>query len=278
MAEGPLIRLAVFGNPVARSLSPRIHARFAQSCGLEIDYHAIEATSETFPAQLAELAAAGGRGCNVTAPLKYDAWRLAHRSSDTAMRAQAANTLVFNSGDDWFADSTDGPGLVADLASIPGCRLRGARICLLGAGGAAASVLGALLRAGPGETVIANRTQERAEDLARRHSDLGNLSVCAPDDLDAAQPFDLLINATSLGHDGSAPHLSASWLKSGGLCYDMNYGDAATPLRDNCRALDIAYSDGLGMLVGQAALSFKLWTNLSPDTSEVLLALRDATG
>ncbi len=269
-----LIKLAVFGQPVAHSLSPRIHGLFADQCGLEVNYRAIEATPESFPGLVAELAGSGGRGCNIPVPLKRDAWKLAGRCSENAERAQAANTLVFRGVNDWYADSTDGMGLVNDLQSIPGCSLSGARLCLLGAGGAAASVLGALLRSAPASVLIANRTKDRALVLARAHSDLGKIDICRPAELGSMAPFDLIINATSLGHGGAALELSSAWLKPDGFCYDMNYGMAAEPLRHLCLQNSIRYSDGLGMLVSQAALSFKLWTDQAPDPAEVLARLR----
>ncbi len=274
MAQGPLIRLAVFGNPVSRSLSPRIHGLFAAQCGLRVDYRAIEATVATFPEQVSRLAREGGRGCNVTVPLKHEAWKLAASRSESARRAGAANTLVFRDETDWFADSTDGMGLVGDLRTLPGVSLRGARICLLGAGGAAASVLGALLQTGPELVYIANRTRDRALRLAESHADLGPMDCGSPDEVDSLPPFDLLINATSLGHEGQAARISAGWLGNGGFCYDMNYGEAAQPLKALCEKDRIPYSDGLGMLVGQAALSFKLWTGREPDPSAALQTLR----
>jgi len=271
-----MIKLAVFGKPVVHSLSPRIHGLFADQCGLEVDYQAIEATPESFPGLVTGLAGSGGRGCNITVPLKHDAWKLAGRCSESASRAQAANTLVFDGANDWYADSTDGMGLVNDLRSISACRLSGARLCLIGAGGAAASVLGALLRSGPDSVLIANRTKERAMKLSQAHSDLGKIDICTPAELDSQAPFDLVINATStsLGHGGKAPELSPSWFKPDGLCYDMNYGKAAEPLRQLCLESNIRYSDGLGMLVAQAALSFELWTDQAPDPAEVLASLR----
>ena len=268
------MRLAVFGKPVIHSLSPRIHGLFADQCGLKIEYRAIEATPETFPGLVAGLAQSGGRGCNITAPLKHEAWKLAGRCSESASRARAANTLVFDGPGNFYADSTDGMGLVNDLNSLPGCRLSGARICLLGAGGAAASVLGALLGVRPAIVYIANRTRSRAVELARSHSGLGKLDFGTPADLDTVAPFDLIINATSLGHGGDAPALSPAWFTSRGFCYDMNYADAARPLQALCRKEGIPYSDGLGMLVGQAALSFSLWTGQTPDTASVLEELR----
>ena len=211
----PVIRLAVFGLPVAHSLSPRIHAEFSRQLGLRIDYRAIEASPRSFPERVRELAAAGGRGCNVTVPLKHAAWTLATRRSDRAARAQAANTLLFEG--DIFADNTDGQGLVNDLLTQPGTCLEGARICLLGAGGAAAGILAALLREQPERIVIANRTPDRAHELARRHADLGYLETCAFMDVGAQGPFDLVINATSQGHQGTAPRLPAGCLAPGGL-------------------------------------------------------------
>jgi shikimate dehydrogenase len=270
----PVIRLAVFGKPVARSLSPRIHRLFARQLRLRVDYRAIEATPESFPEQVRGLAASGGRGCNVTVPLKHVAWSLAARCSDNASRAQAANTLVFNGDESVFADNTDGPGLVNDLLTLPGGRLRGARVCVLGAGGAAAGILGALLSAQPACVIIANRTVERARELARRHADLGRVETCGPAEIGRHGPFDLLINATSEGHRGGAPALSHEWFSPGGLCYDLNYGPAAAPLQRICSDLRLRYADGLGMLVGQAALSFALWTGQRPDAAAVLEELR----
>ena len=275
MAEGPqLIRLAVFGRPIAHTLSPGIHRAFAADCGLAVDYRAIEARDDDFAARVRELAASGGRGCNVTLPFKHKAWGLAARSSDGATRARAANTLVFETAQDWYADNTDGPGLVGDLERLRPGLLGGARVCLLGAGGAAAGVLAALLNGNTDLIVIANRTLPRAAELARRHDDLGRLEVCAPERAGDHGPYDLVVNATSSGHHGGSPSLDSCWLRPGGLCYDLNYGPAAQPLRDHCARLGIAFADGLGMLVAQAALSFELWTGCRPAVAPVLQALR----
>ncbi len=275
MAERPgLIRLAVFGQPVAQSLSPAIHRQFAQQFGLAIDYRAIESGAEEFTHKLKELILAGGRGCNVTVPLKHQAWQFAQRSSRVAQQAQAANTLVFDGPEGCFADNTDGRGLIRDLSRNLSTPLANSRIAIIGAGGAAAGILGDLLQQTPAEIVIANRSLERARALVLRFAAFGRLSCCALDQLEAQASFDLLINATSLGHSGLCPDLSAALLAPGGLCYDLNYGQAADPLRTWCNSAGIRYQDGLGMLVEQAAVSFTLWTAKHPDSGPVLQRLR----
>ena len=275
MAERPgLIRLAVFGKPVAHSLSPAIHRQFAQQCGLAIDYRAIEAGPAELVHKLNELIGAGGRGCNITVPLKHQAWQFANRSGPSAERAQAANTLVFEGPDDCFADNTDGRGLLRDLGRHLAAPLPDQRILIVGAGGAAAGIAGDLLEQDPAEVVIANRNYERADTLARRFAAMGRLSACALDRLETKGPFDIVINATSLGHSGLAPDLPVALFKPGGLCYDLNYGPAANPLRKWCEQLGIRYQDGLGMLVEQAAVSFVLWTGKRPDSEAVLQSLR----
>jgi shikimate dehydrogenase len=273
-----LIHLAIFGSPVEHSLSPWIHSRFARQAGIRIDYAAVEADSDSFPSLVRDFVRRGGRGCNITVPLKQVAWQLARSCSDNARRARAVNTLTFEESGEWVGDNTDGQGLVDDLLALSDCRLEGARLCLLGAGGAAAGVLASLLQCGPAEVVIVNRSRERAEELAERHRDLGTVSVREPVEGSDSGPYDLLINATSLGHSGGAPEVSGAWFKPRGVCYDMNYGLAARPLRQLCDERGIRYRDGLGMLVGQAALSFRIWTGYRPESAPVLGELRDHLG
>lgn len=275
MAErAGLIRLAVFGMPVAHSLSPAIHQQFARQCGLEIDYQAVETCPRDFIRQVHELADAGGRGCNITVPLKHAAWELARRASPSASRAQAANTLLFESADNYFADNTDGRGLIADLLLRMGVTLAGSRILVMGAGGGAAGILGDLLDQAPAELVLANRTADRALALASRFAAQGTVTICTLDQLDQLGFCDLVINATSLGHAGLSPAIPAALFAPGSLCYDLNYGQVAEPLRKQCEARGIEYRDGLGMLVEQAAIAFELWTGCKPDTNAVLQRLR----
>jgi shikimate dehydrogenase len=279
MVEGKdLIRLAVFGMPVKHSRSPAIHRQFARQCGIGIDYAAIETAPGDLGRNAAALADAGGAGCNVTLPLKHEAWELAQERSPAAERAQAANTLVFRSRHEWLADNTDGRGLVRDLTRCLADRqtqaVAGSRILIAGAGGAVAGILGDLLDQQPAEIVISNRNPGRAADLALRFRQAGTVSACAADALLEQGDFDLVINATPLGHTGGVPDLPTSLFSSGGLCYDLNYGEAANPLRRHCAARGIDYQDGLGMLVEQAAIAFTLWTGRTPETEPVLQRLR----
>lgn len=273
MDPGPaVIRLAVFGNPVRESLSPRIHRAFGEQVGLEVDYRAIEATEEDFPHRVRALADSGALGCNITLPFKQLAFALAQTHSETARRAAAANTLLFR--DRWHADNTDGRGLIWDLENHGLKSLKGLHAGLLGAGGAAAGVLAALLMAGPRRVTVANRTLAKAQQLIESHCDLGELDARAPAELGAEDPVDLLINATSLGHTGAIPAIPVDGLAEGAFVYDLNYGPAARSLADWCRSQRLRYGDGLGMLVGQAAESFRLWTGRRPEPLSVLNQLR----
>lgn len=267
MTQEGVIRLAVFGRPVRHSLSPRIHRAFADQAGIEARYDAIDTGPGELAGALEAFAAEGGTGCNVTLPLKGEAMNLAARCSERVARAGAANTLTLEGGG-WAAENTDGIGLVADLRRL-GLDPEGRRLALLGAGGAAAGVLGELLRAGPRAVCIFNRTADRARELARRHANLGPVTgqgFDAPE----GEGFDLVLNATSLGHDGGRPPLDASLFTTNGSLYDLNYGAAAAPLEAWARIAGMPFHDGLGMLVGQAAESFRCWTGFSAAVQPVL--------
>lgn len=269
-----MIRLAVFGQPIAHSLSPDIQRSFAGQFELAIDYQAIEASPEEFPAKLRVLQQAGGLGCNVTVPLKQLAFAAAHELSPAAQQAHSVNTLVFRSENDWYGTTTDGDGLLKDLDRLLPKKLAGKRILLIGAGGAAAGVVGALLQQSPARLLIVNRDAGKAADLALRFAEVGPVAACALQDSQTQGSFDLIINATSLGHQGKAPPLHPGWLVADSFCYDLNYGRAAQPWQAACASQGISFSDGLGMLVEQAALSFEIWTGKQPETFEVLMALR----
>lgn len=257
-------RYAVIGNPVAHSKSPWIHARFARQTEQDLEYGRIEAPPDGFAAAVDEFRAAGGRGLNVTLPFKEQAFRYCRRVSERA--AQVANTLVFDDG--VFGDNTDGVGLVRDLSANLGVNLRGKSVLLMGAGGAAQGVVGALLEAGVGRLVIANRTLARAQALAARFPGATASGYAA-----LAGRTDVVVNATSAGLKGEGPELPRGVLAKGTLAYDMVYG-RETPFLAAARAAGARTSDGFGMLVEQAAESFLIWRGVRPDTRPVLEELR----
>jgi shikimate dehydrogenase len=261
-------RYAVIGNPVAHSKSPWIHAQFARATGQDLEYGRIEAPRDGFARAMEEFRAAGGRGANVTLPFKEEAFRYCSQPSRRAEAARAVNTLLFDDGA-VRGDNTDGVGLVRDLAVTLGYRIEGARVLLMGAGGAAQGVLQPLLEAGVAFLVIANRTVARAERLARRFP---GTSASGYEAL-AGQAFDLVINSTSAGLAGEMPVLPRDVFRPGALAYEMVYG-RETPFLAFARAAGARVSDGLGMLVEQAAESFFLWRGVRPETRDVLEALR----
>lgn len=264
----------VVGSPIAHSKSPLIHAAFAAQCGIELVYEKVEVAQGSLSRALAEFRAAGGRGLNVTVPLKEEACALADKRMPRAARAGAANTLWFE-GERVIADNTDGLGLVRDLEINHGARLAGKRILLLGAGGASMGVLPALLDAQPARVLVTNRTLARAERLVESYADSGRVELL-PWGGTGSAACDVVINGTSLSLKGELPNLDARLIGPDTLCYDMMYGAAPTRFmlwaaeRGAGRVLD-----GLGMLVEQAAVAFSIWNDYTPDTLPVITMLRE---
>jgi len=272
--DTPPQRFAVFGQPIAHSQSPAIHLRFAGQFGIALRYDAIESAPERFPDSLAAFAAHGGRGANVTLPLKEVAATLCSQLSPSARISGAVNTLTRN-GDSWRGDNTDGDGLVLDITAHRGLDLRGRRALLLGAGGAARGVAPALLDAGITELVIANRSPERADALTDRIGQPARAHSRYWGDLSGAGAFDLIVNATSAGRGKTAFDLPASLMGARCLCYDLNYGEAATAFLAWARGYGAAQAfDGIGMLIEQASVAFELWHGRRPDTDPVHAAFR----
>lgn len=266
---------AVIGNPIAHSKSPVIHAAFAAQTGQDMRYDRILGDLEDFAGDVRKFFAAGGKGLNVTVPFKEQAWELADQLSPRADAAAAVNTLTLMPDGAIRGDNTDGAGLVTDLGCNHKFNFRGAKVLLLGAGGASRGVLRPLLEQGLGQLVIANRTAGKALELAEAVVDLGPVSGCGLDEL-AGTAYDLIINGTAAGLSGQLPDIPADCLLPGGWVYDMMY-DASKPTafvrwgqqHGAARALD-----GLGMLVEQAAESFYLWRGVRPDTESVIQQLR----
>ena len=274
MPEDP-DKYAVIGNPIAHSKSPEIHAAFAKQTGEAITYTRLLGNLDDFPGDVRRFMAAGGRGLNVTVPFKEQAWQLSDELSERARTAGAVNTLIRLDDNRLRGDNTDGIGLVRDLQINQGFSFTDKRLLILGAGGAVRGVVRPLLEAKPKRLIIANRTAPKAYAMAQGLMTYGQIAGCGLDELEGMQ-FDLIINGTAAGLDGELPGIPDGILAKGGWCYDMMYASQATAFQlwgrqhQASRALD-----GLGMLVEQAAESFRLWRGILPDTAPVIRLLRD---
>lgn len=268
-------RYAVIGNPIEHSKSPRIHQAFAGQTGQELVYERILGDPDHFPEDVRRFLAAGGKGLNVTVPFKEQAWQLADELTPRARDAGAVNTLVLRPDGSLLGDNTDGVGLVRDLARNQGFDFAGKRILLLGAGGAARGVVRPLLEQKPALLVIANRTAQKARELAAELQDEGpEVRGLGLDELEGSR-FDLIINATAAGLKGEVPGIPGDCLAPGGWIYDMMYGAEPTAFVRWGQAHGAERSlDGLGMLVEQAAESFRIWRGVLPATQAVIEELR----
>ncbi|HOW48292.1 MAG TPA: shikimate dehydrogenase [Rubrivivax sp.] len=282
-ASATLDHYAVLGNPVAHSQSPFIHAEFARATGQAMDYTRVLCALDGFAQAVRGFADAGGKGCNVTVPFKFQALELADRATPRARLAQAANVLRFDA-DGWLADNTDGIGLVHDLQANAGCVLAGRRVLLIGAGGAAAGVLSPLIEAAPAELRVVNRAPDKAAALAQRHAALARehgVALSAGGLDEAGAGHDLVLNASASSLAGAGVPVPATVLKAGALAVDLMYGAPARPFMLWAAAHGAVGRDGLGMLVEQAADAFLLWRGIRPATAGVLQRLRarlDAPG
>ena len=268
----PIDQYAVFGNPISHSKSPFIHTLFARQTNQSMEYGIVEAPVGGFQSAVSAFFAQGGKGCNVTAPFKLDAFKFADRLTQRAQLAQAVNTLKKLDDGQIIGDNTDGEGLVQDLLQYK-AQLKGAKILLIGAGGAARGVIQPLLDQAPSQMIITNRTFEKAQQLAEAFCDYGQIRAMPMNDINT--PFDIIINSTSAGLTGGLPDISTGIFNSKSVSYDMSYGAGNTHFNDWAKTNGVinAY-DGLGMLVGQAAESFMLWRGLRPGVRQVLRELR----
>lgn len=256
---------------MAHSRSPEIHHAFAAQCGIPLRYGRIESSPETFAADVARFIAQGGHGLNVTLPFKETATAVADDLSTRARLAGCANTLLHRSDGSVFADNTDGAGLLRDLEENLGLELRGARVLLIGAGGAARGAIAMLAGTGLAALDVANRSRERLRTLLDAWS--GRLPELAAADLRALQgpPYDLIIDATSAGLAGESPAVPAGAISARTTAYAMLYGEPAMPFLVHMRQLGAGHlHDGWGMLVEQAAESFLLWHRVRPDTADLI--------
>lgn len=262
-------RYAVIGNPIAQTKSPLIYQEFARQTGQDMSYEAILAPLDGFAAALAEFRARGGQGMNVTMPFKLEAFALANDRTERARLAGAVNVLRLD-GERIFADNADGVGLVRDIQVNLGVSIRGARVLLMGAGGAAHGAVPPLLEAQPALLAIANRTVAKAQALGERSSRHGTVVAGGYADV-ASEPFDLVINATSARLRGELPAVPAAAFRDCGLAYDMVYGKGVTPFLRFARESGARrLADGIGMQLEQAAESFFIWRGIRPETRALI--------
>ena len=273
----PVDHYCVMGHPVEHSKSPWIHARFAALTGQPVDYGKRLIPLDGFPAAVRAFMAEGGKGCNITVPFKFEAASLVSRRSARAALADACNILRFD-GETIIGDNTDGVGLVMDLQQNAGVQLAQRDLLLIGAGGAAAGVLGPLIEARPRRVVITNRTIGKANALVARHATLASANevelLAAPLDAVPGQ-FDVVLNATATSLAGVSVPVPGSVLRPGALAVDMMYGPAATGFLRWAAEHGAVGRDGLGMLVEQAAEAFLVWRGVRPPSARVLAELRE---
>jgi shikimate dehydrogenase len=264
---------AVMGNPIHHSKSPQIHSEFAKQTQQDLIYSAMLVPIDSFDRAVKDFFKKKGKGINITVPFKEQAFQMADQLTVRAQTAQAVNTLMLQADGSILGDNTDGAGLVGDLINNHQVALKDKRVLVIGAGGAVRGILQPFLNEQPASITVVNRTFEKAKILASSFSEFGNISACEFNQLDA--PFDVIINGTSASLNGELPPLPACAIGEQTVVYDMMYGkepSAFLKWAQNLGALKTL--DGLGMLVGQAAVSFTLWRQQQPDSQKVLLALR----
>jgi shikimate dehydrogenase len=264
-------RYAVFGHPIAHSLSPQIHGLFAvQTDQHNMTYTAIDVPPQTFDAAITDFYHQGGKGLNCTVPLKELAFECADELSQRALRCGAVNTLLFQPDGGLYGDNTDGVGLLRDLTHNLNIPIKNKNLLILGAGGATRGILEALLKEQPQQIVIVNRTVEKALKLAELFSDLGDVTGCGYNDL-KSRTFDLILNATAASLHGQLPPLPETLLAPNAYCYDLAYATQPTPFVKWGREHGAAIStDGIGMLVEQAAEAFLIWRGVRPETQTLI--------
>lgn len=263
-------RYAVFGHPIKHSKSPRIHRLFAEQTGQTLEYTTQDVPANQFQTAVAAFFAEGGKGLNCTVPLKELAWSYAAHKTERAQLSKAVNTLALRADGSILGDNTDGVGLVTDLITNHAIALSGIRILILGAGGACRGIIAPILEQAPQTLVIANRTVDKAVNLAAEFLGKGPIAGCGFDAL-KNQHFDLILNATSASLSGSVPSLPSGLLATDGNCYDLAYGNEPTAfVRWGLENQAVKSLDGLGMLVEQAAEAFFIWRGVRPKTQPVI--------
>ena len=267
---------AVIGNPIHHSLSPQIHAAFAKENGLDIDYETVLSPLDQFKNTMHQLIQQKLTGANVTLPFKKEAYQLATTHSSHARIAEAVNTLEFKENE-IIGHNTDGIGLVKDLEQNLDTHLKHKKILLIGAGGAAEGVIYSLLEKTPSELTLTNRTIEKSNVIQNKmdvHAKSFDVNLNVIEILKCPhQYFDVIINATSASLINAELHMDPKVFHEGCLAYDMMYGKE-TSFIEQAKSQGSKTSDGLGMLVEQAAEAFFIWHHIQPTTKSVIESLR----
>jgi shikimate dehydrogenase len=261
---------AVIGNPIGHTKSPLIQLAFANQTGQDIDYIALEAPIGGFAAKVGELRQRGGRGLNITAPFKLDAFAYATELSEPAKLAGAVNCLGFE-GERVVGQNYDGVGLTNDIVRNLNCPMQGKRVLVLGAGGAVRGALLPFLEQRPRQLVLVNRTVVKAQALAAQFAPYGTVTAMGYDTLKGQGPFDLVVNATSASLRGEVPPISVASFTPDCLAYELAYGKGLTPFLHVAKEAGVnRVADGVGMLVEQAAEAFAWWRGIRPDTKPLI--------
>ncbi len=275
--DAPPARYGVMGNPIAHSKSPTIHQMFAEQTKQRLTYETILVDLGGLENAVGNFAGNLGKGLNVTVPFKEGAFRLLQHHNERALRAKAVNTIIFNDDGTLLGDNTDGVGLVRDIQQNHGLSIADRKVLILGAGGAVRGVLEPLLSEKPKKVVIANRTVTKAERLATDFADIGDIRGCGYEMLSEMGSFDMVINGTAASLHGELPPIPDASITPASVCYDMMYAADPTPFMQWCIERGAVHCfDGLGMLVEQAAESFKLWRGMMPQTEPVISAIRQS--
>lgn len=267
-------KYAVIGNPIKHSKSPQIHTAFAQQENISINYQRIHAELDAFTLTANQFFQQSGKGLNVTVPFKVEAYKQCAHLNEYAQAAKAVNTISVNESNEWIGANTDGIGLLRDLKDNLHIDIKQKNILILGAGGATRGILLPLLQEQPRKITVANRTVEKATELANAFNSTGEILGCGYGDV-SESPFDIVINATSASLDNDLPPVSDGVVNQHSICYDLAYSDVPTAFIHWARQLGVNQTyDGIGMLIEQAAESYYIWRDFKPDTKDVFKLLR----
>ena len=266
---------AVLGNPVKHSKSPQIHLLFAKEMGITLEYNAIEVPNDELSTYVNLFSSQGGKGLNITVPFKENAYKLCTEITSRALESGSVNTIKFDTETNIIGDTTDGEGFINDLRKNYGINLQNKSILILGAGGTVKSIIERLVSEEIKNVVIVNRTLSRAEELEKKFKnkiDIKSFSYeTLPNDI-----FDLIVNGTSLSLSSEVPPVSRNIINKNTFCYDLMYSsDKTVFIKWAIENGALRASDGLGMLVEQAAESFFIWHGVKPNTAKVIEALKN---